>query len=79
MTPKRGAIPIGTRAPDSSRDTVEIEGKLTALLDSYCHGLEARRFCKTDADREFTKLVMDDLEKQIAILRTKLEATDAPV
>ena len=59
-------------------DTVEIEAKLAALLDSHYHGQEARRFCKTDADREFTKLVMDDLEKQIGKLRTKLKAIGVP-
>lgn len=52
----------------------EIEERLTALIDSQRHGLGASKLCRTAADREFTKQVMDDLKKQIRILRSTLKA-----
>ena len=50
-----------------------IEERLTALVDSQHHGREASKLCRTAADREFTKQVMDDLEKQIRSLRVRLK------
>ena len=55
----------------------EIEERLTALIDSHYHGGEASKLCRTAADREFTKQVMDDLKKQIRSLRAKLRALGA--
>jgi hypothetical protein len=52
----------------------EIEERITALTDSYNHGLEARNFCGTDADRAFTDQVMSDLKTQIALLRAQLKS-----
>jgi hypothetical protein len=52
----------------------EIEERLTALIDSHHHGLVASKFCRTAADREFTRQVMDDLKKQIRSLQAKLRA-----
>jgi hypothetical protein len=52
----------------------EIEERLTALIDSQRHGQEASKLCRTAADREFTKLIMGDLKKQIRNLRAKLKA-----
>ena len=52
----------------------DIEERLNALVDSQHHGLKASKLCRTPADREFTKQVMDDLKKQIRGLRVKLKA-----
>ena len=55
----------------------EIEERLTALIDSQHQGQEAMKLCRTAADREFTKLVMDDLKRQIRFLRAKLKAVES--
>ena len=52
----------------------EIEERLTALMESQRHGYEASKLCRTDADREFTKQIMDDLKRQIRSLRAKRKA-----
>jgi len=52
----------------------EIEERLTALMDCQHHGHEASKLCRTAADREFTKQVMNDLKKQIRSLRAKRKA-----
>jgi len=54
-----------------------IEERLTALIDSQLHGQEASKLCRTAADREFTKVVMDDLKKQIRCLQVKLKTLRA--
>ena len=51
----------------------DIEERLVALVDSQHHGLEASKFCRNNADREFTKHVIDDLKVQIRELRGKLK------
>ena len=61
-------------AYDDATARYEIEAKLAALLDSLSHGRQASRFCTTNADKEFTKLIMDDLRKQISNLRGQLKA-----
>ena len=53
----------------------DIEERLAALLDCQHQGLEAKKLCRTAADREFTKRVMDDLKQQIRSLREKLKAS----
>ncbi len=52
------------------------EASHTASVLSVClyHGRKASTLCRTAADREFTKLVMDDLKKQLKSLWAKLKA-----
>jgi len=67
-------VPHHVSIGESRTMRTDIEERLTALVDSQHHGLEASKFCRTIADREFTKQVMDDLKEQIRVLRGKLKA-----
>jgi hypothetical protein len=68
-------VPRITSVCESGSRT-DIEERISALIDSQHHGLDASKLCRTAADRQLTKQLMDDLTKQIGSLRAQLKSLE---